>query len=59
MKICLTKTNALSKQDWLAKNYLKPSSDILRTVGGKIGKPKHSNVINHGFAKMFDTIGAF
>ena len=29
------------------KNYRKPSSDILRAVGGKIGKPKHSNVKIH------------
>jgi len=29
------------------KNYLKSSSDILRAVGGKIGKPKHSSVKIH------------
>ena len=29
------------------KNYRKISSDILRAVGGKIGKPKHSNVKIH------------
>ena len=29
------------------KNYRKHSSDILRAVGGKIGKPKHSTVKIH------------
>ena len=29
------------------KNYRKSSSDILRAVGGKIGKPKHSAVKIH------------
>ena len=29
------------------KNYRKSSSDILRAVGGKIGKPKHSSVKIH------------
>jgi hypothetical protein len=29
------------------KNYRKPSSDVLRAVGGKIGKHKHSNVKIH------------
>ena len=28
-------------------NYRKPSSDILRAVGGKLGKHKHSNVKIH------------
>ena len=29
------------------KNYRKHAADILRAVGGKIGKPKHSNVKIH------------
>jgi hypothetical protein len=29
------------------KNYRKTSSDILRAVGGKVGKPKHSTVKIH------------
>ena len=29
------------------KNYMKPSSDILRAVGGKIGKHKHCNIKIH------------
>jgi len=29
------------------KNYWKPTSDILRAVGGKLGKHKHSNVKIH------------
>ena len=29
------------------KNYRKHAADILRAFGGKIGKPKHSNVKIH------------
>jgi hypothetical protein len=34
------------KNDWL-KNNRKPSSDIMRAVGGKLYKPKYSNVKIH------------